>query len=210
MANIVTLEANQILGASVAGSTYPAVVKPVNLALNISTGLGTSVAAGTEPTNTGGSTYARWDTTTTNIWGTPSGGSITNSVNVATFTNMPACTIGGIELYDTATRTTSADASLTNGSANISAADAGFTSSDVGQKVTSGTSGIPTNTTILSVTDATHAVMSANFTGTGTSGATLTIVTPVRRWFGALTANKTVNAGDTVTFATSSISITLS
>jgi hypothetical protein len=33
--------------------------------------------------------------------------------------------------------------------------------------------------------------------------------TPVRRWFGALTASKTVNAGDTVTFATSSISISL-
>jgi hypothetical protein len=32
----------------------------------------------------------------------------------------------------------------------------------------------------------------------------------VRRWFGTLTANKTVNSGDTVTFAQNSISITLS
>lgn len=34
--------------------------------------------------------------------------------------------------------------------------------------------------------------------------------TPIRRWFGALTLPKVVNAGDTVTFAASSISITLS
>lgn len=37
-----------------------------------------------------------------------------------------------------------------------------------------------------------------------------TVSTPIRRWFGALTLPKVVNAGDTVTFATSSISITLS
>jgi hypothetical protein len=33
--------------------------------------------------------------------------------------------------------------------------------------------------------------------------------TPIRRWFGALTASKTVNSGDTVTFAASSIVISL-
>ena len=33
--------------------------------------------------------------------------------------------------------------------------------------------------------------------------------TPVQRWFGALTASKVVNVGDTVTFAASSITISL-
>lgn len=33
--------------------------------------------------------------------------------------------------------------------------------------------------------------------------------TPIRRWFGALTASKVVNLGDTVTFAASSITISL-
>lgn len=37
-----------------------------------------------------------------------------------------------------------------------------------------------------------------------------TPTTPIRRWFGALTLPKVVNAGDTVTFAAASISITLS
>jgi hypothetical protein len=61
----------------------------------------------------------------------------------------------------------------------------------------------------------TNSISAINFTG---MPGTITIVgielwdsagTPVRRWFGALTANKTVNPGDTVTFATSSISISL-
>lgn len=206
MANIVTVEANAILGASVAGSAYPAVVKPVNLALNISTGLGSASSVGTEPTNTGGSTYARQDTTTSTVWGSPSGGSITNSSNPSSFTNMPACTIGGIELYDSTPRTVT-DGVITNLSTTVTSATANFTSSDVGQKL-SGT-GIPSNTTIASLTNSTTVVLSAAATASNT-GVTFNIVTPVRRWFGALTANKTVNAGDTVTFATSSISITLS
>ena|SRR5246127_2346 len=206
MGNIVTVEANAILSASVAGNSYPAVVKPVNLALNISTGLGTATTAGTEPTNSGGSTYARQDTTTSTVWGSASGGTITNSSNSTSFTNMPACTIGGIELYDSTPRTVT-DGVTTNLSTTVTSATAAFTSSDVGQKITG--TGIPTNTTIASVTNSTTAVLSAAATASNT-GVTLNIVTPIRRWFGALTANKTVNAGDTVTFATSSISITLS
>lgn len=206
MSNIVTVEANNILAASVAGTSYPAVVKPVNLALITTTTPSTASAAGSEVS---GGSYARQDTTTSTIWGSASGGTITNSASPGTvsFTNMPACTIGGIELWDTATRATSADGVTTNSSPNISAADGNFTSADVGQKIT-GTN-IPSNTTIASVTDSTHAVMSANATG-ASSSVIFTIVTPVRRWFGTLTANKTVNSGDTVTFAQSSISITLS
>jgi hypothetical protein len=34
--------------------------------------------------------------------------------------------------------------------------------------------------------------------------------TPVRRWFGLLSASKTLGAGDTISFAASAISIALS
>lgn len=207
MANIVTVEANALLAASVAGTTYPAVVKPVNLALITTTTPSTATAAGSEVANTGGSTYLRADTTTSTVWGSPSGGSITNSALASSFTNMPACTIGGIELWDTSTRSVS-DGQTTTSSATITSATIAFTSADVGQHITG--SGIPALTTIASVTNSTTAVMSANITGSGASGVTFVLTTPVRRWFGTLTANKTVNAGDTVTFATSSISITLS
>lgn len=205
MGNIVTVEANAILASSVAGTAYTLATKPITLALQ--TIIGDATTKGTEVVNTGGSTYARVDTTTSTIWGSASGGSITNSAGVATFNVMPACTIVAIELWDSFPRVTSTDGVTTNTSPNISSATAAFTSADVGTKIT-GTN-IPGGTTIASVTNGTTAVMSANATGAA-SNTIFSIVTPVRRWFGALSANKTVNAGDTVTFATSSISITLS
>jgi hypothetical protein len=210
MGNIVTVEANAILAASVAGVTYPNPTKPITLALITDVTDPTAVLKGSEVANTGGSTYARFDTTTgTSIWGTASAGSVTNSVGTASFNVMPACTIKSIELWDSATRVTSADGVVTNLSANISSATGNFTSADVGQKIAA--TGIPGGfTTIASVTDSTHAVLAVAFTGTTGSSTVFTITTPVRRWFGALSASKTVNAGDTVTFATSSISITLS
>lgn len=209
MGNIVTVEANSILGASVAGSAYPAPTKPIMLALITDVTDPTATTKGSEVTNTGGSTYARQDTTTTTIWGTPSGGSITNSATPGTvsFTGMPALNIKSIELWDSTPRVVS-DGQTTTSSATITSATIAFTAADVGQKITG--TGIPSNTTIASVTNSTTAVMSAAITGSGTTGVTFTLVTPVRRWFGALTAPKTVNAGDTVTFAQSSISITLS
>lgn len=208
MGNIVTVEANSILGASVAGSSYPAPTKPITLALITDATDPTATVKGSEVANTGGSTYARQDTTTVTIWGSPSGGSITNSATPGTvsFTGMPALVIKSIELWDSTPRNV-ADASITNLSTTITSATLAFTSSDVGQKI-SGT-GIPTNTTIASVTNGTTAVMSAAATATNTN-VSVALVTPIRRWFGALTASKTVNAGDTVTFAQSSISITLS
>lgn len=206
MGNIVTVEANAILASSVAGTAYTLATKPITLALL--TVIGDATTKGTEVANTGGSTYARYDTTTATIWGSASAGSITNSVGTATFNVMPACTIVAIELWDSVPRVTTTDGVTTSGSPNISAADGNFTAADVGQKITG--TGIPgTTTTIITVTDSTHAVMSANASATN-SNTIFTIVTPVRRWFGGLSANKTVNAGDTVTFATSSISITLS
>lgn len=209
MGNIVTVEANAILASSVAGTTYLLATKPINLALITDTTDPTATTKGSEVANTGGSTYARQDTTTTTVWGTASGGTITNSASPGTvsFNVMPACTIKSIELWDTATRVTSADGVTTNTSPNVSSATGNFTSADVGQKITG--TGIPALTTIITVTDSTHVVLSANATATN-STTVFTIVTPVRRWFGALSASKTVNAGDTVTFAQSSISITLS
>lgn len=211
MGNIVTVEANAILASSVAGTTYLLATKPINLALITDVTDPTAVLKGSEVTNTGGSTYARQDTTTTTIWGTASAGSITNSASPGTvsFNVMPACTIKSIELWDSATRVTSADGVVTNLSANISSATGNFTSADVGQRIAA--TGIPGGfTTIASVTNSTTAVLAVAFTGTTGSSTVFTITTPVRRWFGALSASKTVNAGDTVTFAQSSISITLS
>lgn len=201
MGNIVTVEANAILTSSVTGSNYTHAVTPVNLALTTTNGDAT-----TKGTEVSGGSYLRQ--TTAGSWGTASGGSITNSVAAISFTNMPSCTIVGIELWDTATRSTSADATITSGSPNISSATAAFTSADVGQLVT-GPGNLSSGIAIASVTDSTHAVLASNFVGTGSSTATLVIVTPVRRWFGSMTS-KVVNSGDTVTFATSSISITLS
>lgn len=129
MGNVVTVEANKLVTSSVTGASYTAATGAINLALT--TSVGTATAAGTEVT---GGSYARQPTTGT--WGTAASGTITNSVGAISFTLMPACTIAGIELWDSA------------GS-------------------------------------------------------------PVQRWFGALTASKTVNVGDTVTFATSSIVISL-
>lgn len=205
MGNIVTVEANAILASSVAGTAYPLATKPITLALL--TVIGDATTKGTEVVNTGGSTYGRYDTTTATIWGSASAGSITNSAGTATFNVMPACTIVAIELWDSVVRTVG-DGVTTNLSTTITSATAAFTSADVGMKV-SGSADIPTNTTIASITNGTTAVMSAAATASHTA-QTFNIVTPVRRWFGALSASKTVNAGDTVTFATSSISITLS
>lgn len=209
MGNIVTVEANAILATSVAGSTYAVPTKPITLALITDTTDPTATTKGSEVTNTGGSTYARQDTTTVTIWGSASGGSITNSASPGTvsFTGMPACNIKSIELWDSVTRV-AADVTTTTSSATITSASLAFTSADVGQKITG--TGIPTNTTIASVTNGTTAVMSAAITGSGSTNVSVQLVTPVRRWFGALTATKTVNSGDTVTFAQSSISITLS
>lgn len=203
MGNIVTVEANKILNSSVKGTAYVAATTPVNLALITTTTPSTASVIGSEVT---GASYARQDTTTGAFWGSASAGAITNSAGAISFTSMPSCIIGGIELWDSVTRSTAADGNTTNGSTTVTSATAAFTAADIGQKITGGS--IPALTTIASVTNSTTAVLSAAPTATTTT-ATFVIVTPVRRWFGVLGANKTVNSGDTVTFNTSSISISL-
>lgn len=126
MAAIVAAEANRFLDASFGKATYTAPTTPMKLA--VMTANGSASSAGTEVT---GGSYARSDLEMNSA----SSQAITNSGTEA-FTNMPAGTVVGVEIYDSA------------GS-------------------------------------------------------------PRRQWYGPLTANKTLNAGDTLSFAASSISISL-
>lgn len=200
MSNISQTEANNILGASVAGVAYSAPTTPVNLALM--TANGSNTAFGTEVT---GGSYARQSTAS--AWGSPASGSITNSAGSVSFTAMPACTIVGIELWDSQTRNVT-DGVL-NSTTTITSASASFAATDIGRSVVDTSTGahIPTGAYIASVTNSTTAVLSAAATATASSEH-LTIGTK-RNWFGTLTASKTVNVGDTVTFATSSVTVSL-
>lgn len=82
---------NQLLDALV-GTTSYTVTTPIKLALM--TANGTDSAAGTEVT---GGSYARQ----TIAWSTAASGSINNSA-IINFTSMPAVTVVGIEVYDSA------------------------------------------------------------------------------------------------------------
>ena len=127
MANLVTVEANALLGASSGQAAYTNPTGPIRVALVTVTG--TATAAGTEVV---GGSYARQTIT----FAAAAGGSITSNVAL-TYTNMPACTVTGVDEWDSAS-------------------------------------------------------------------------TPVRRWFGALSSAKTVNAGDTFSVAAGSYTKTLS
>lgn len=74
--------------------------------------------------------------------------------------------LGGTIFTGANTRTVT-DGATTSASPNLSSATAAWTSADVGATVTG--TGIPSSTTILSITSATVAVMSANATATGAS-----------------------------------------
>lgn len=124
--NVVLQEASRLLDASLGTAAYTAPTGPMRLALETATG--TNSAAGTEVT---GGSYARQTIT----FAAASNGVASNS-NAITFTAMPAATVTGVEIYDSAG-------------------------------------------------------------------------TPRRHWVGALTASKTVAAGDSLSFAASSVSITL-
>jgi hypothetical protein len=127
MANIVAVEANNQLQASLALATYTATTAPVKLRLM--TANGSASAAGTEVT---GGSYAAGGLSLTAALGTATGGSVTTT-SAINYTSMPATTVVGIEIWDSAG-------------------------------------------------------------------------TPVRKWFGSITS-KTTNAGDTLSFAASSVVI---
>ena len=89
--NLPNIIENQLLDALV-GTTAYTVTTPIKLALV--TANGSDSAAGTEVT---GGSYARQNIT----FGAASGGQIGNSGTIS-FTDMPSCTVVGIELYDSA------------------------------------------------------------------------------------------------------------
>lgn len=96
MANIVQVEATNQINASLAQATYTATTSPVRIRLM--TANGSATAAGTELTS-GGSYVAGTGQSLTAALGTASAGSVTTTSAVV-FSNMPACTIVGIEIWD--------------------------------------------------------------------------------------------------------------
>jgi hypothetical protein len=129
MANIVQVECNNMLNASLGIASYTATTTPIKLRLLSANGSATS--AGTAVT---GGSYA--DLSLATLMTTSTTGSSSNNAAL-NFTNMPAITVTGVEIWDSAG-------------------------------------------------------------------------TPVRKWFGALTASKTTNAGDTLSFSTGSLTLGLS
>lgn len=90
--NIVQAEANRLLDASFGTAAFVAPTTPMKLALL--TANGSATAAGTEVTGGG---YARQNLT----MAAASSGQASNSGTVA-FTNMPAATVTGVDIYDSA------------------------------------------------------------------------------------------------------------
>lgn len=129
MANIVQAEANNMLNASLGKATYVATVTPLKLRLVTANGSATSAG-----TAVSGGSYTDQDITA--AVATASGGATSNS-GVITFTGMPAVTIVGVEIWDSAS-------------------------------------------------------------------------TPIRKWYGALTASKTTAIGDSISFAVGALTLSIS
>jgi hypothetical protein len=98
MSNLVLVEANHLIDASLGTTVYTNPTGPVQLALV--TVAGSNTAAGTEVANAGGSSYARQ----TIAFNGASAGSATNS-GTLNFTNMPATTTVGVEIWDSTSGT---------------------------------------------------------------------------------------------------------
>lgn len=131
MANIVQVECNNMLSASLGLASYTATTTPIKLRLMTANGSATS--AGTEVT---GGSYSAGGVSLASLMGSASAGSSSNT-GAVNFTSMPAVTVTGVEIWDSAG-------------------------------------------------------------------------TPIRKWFGALTASKTTNSGDTLSFATGSLTVSIS
>lgn len=97
MANIDAAEALNMVAASLGKATYTATVAPIRGRLMSANG--TASSNGTELANAGGSTYASQDvgTAITAFAALP----IVNSSPI-TWTNLPAGTVNGLELWDSA------------------------------------------------------------------------------------------------------------
>lgn len=92
MTNIVQTEQNNLLNGWLGIASYTAVTGAMKVALVTATGSAT--AAGTEVT---GGSYARQ----TVVFSTPSAGATSNNATI-NFTSMPATTVTGIDIYDSA------------------------------------------------------------------------------------------------------------
>ena len=99
-------EARRLLDATFGVADYAVTVAAPKLRL--ATATGSDTAAGTEVTNSGGSTYAAQDCP----FSAASGRSIQNSGTVS-FTNMPAATVSHVDIYDQANTTRKAYGALT-------------------------------------------------------------------------------------------------
>lgn len=92
MTNIVQVEQNNLLNGWLGIAAYTAVTGAMKVALVTATGSAT--AAGTEVT---GGSYARQ----TVVFSAPSAGTTSNNATI-NFTSMPATTVTGIDIYDSA------------------------------------------------------------------------------------------------------------
>jgi hypothetical protein len=92
VANIVQAESNRLLDASLGTAAFVAPTTPMKLALD--TVNGTATAAGTEVV---GGSYARQTVAFT----AASAGATANTALIS-FTNMPAATVTGVEVFDSA------------------------------------------------------------------------------------------------------------
>lgn len=100
MSNIVAVEAGNQLGASLALASYTATTSPVRIRLM--TANGSASAAGTELTSGGSYVAGTGQSLTAAL---PAGANTTGSVTTTSavvFSNMPSCTIVGIEIWDSA------------------------------------------------------------------------------------------------------------
>lgn len=93
-------EATNVINAVLGKQTYPAPTGPIMARLTTNTP--TAATAGTAPANAGGSAYAPQSATAAFASSSASNGQISTSAAI-TYTNMPAATIVGIELWDSAT-----------------------------------------------------------------------------------------------------------
>lgn len=91
MGALVQTLANQIIDASVGTASLSAVTTPIKVALV--TANGSATAAGTEVT---GGSYARQTVT----FGSAASGSAANNGSAINFTAMPACTVVGVDIFD--------------------------------------------------------------------------------------------------------------
>lgn len=95
MSNLVQAEAHAILEASSGKTTYTNPTTPIKIRLTTTSP--TATAAGTEVTNSGGSTYSSQTIT----FASAASNAIASNVAL-TYNNMPAATIVGVDEYDSA------------------------------------------------------------------------------------------------------------